>query len=107
MTTVLDTLCTILLSCKSGHIATLTLYTCVLQPDQYLAEATYIYISNYSASNQDSLTLCGRSYPSPLEDSSFFHHHYYHYYFWHRCTFYAGGFRFTPTNIEVFYETTT
>ena len=66
-----------------------------------------IYISNYSASNQDSYTRCGRSYPFPLEDSLFFHHHYYYYYFWHRCTFYAGSFRFTPTNIEVFYETTT
>ena len=66
-----------------------------------------IHISNYSASNQDSLTLCGRSYPFPLEDSLFFHHHYYYYYFWHRCTFYAGSFRFTPTNIEVFYEATT
>ena len=43
MTTVLDTLCTILLSCKFGHIATLTLCTCVLQLDQSLAEATYIY----------------------------------------------------------------
>lgn len=43
MTTVLDKLCTILLSCKSGHIGTLTLYICVLQLDQYLAVTTYIY----------------------------------------------------------------
>ena len=63
-----------------------------------------IYISNYSASNQDSYTRCGRSYPFPLGDSLFFyyHYHYYYYYYRHRCTFYAGGFRFTPTNIEVF-----
>ena len=43
MTTVLDTLCTILLSCKSGRIGALPPYTCVLQLDQYLAVATYIY----------------------------------------------------------------
>ena len=62
-----------------------------------------IYISNYSASNQDSFTRCRQSYPFPLGDSLFFRYHY----FRHRCTFYAGGFRFTPTNIEVFCETTT
>ena len=56
-----------------------------------------IHISNNSASNQDSRTYCGRSYPLPpgysLSGS--------------KCTFYAGSFSFTPTDIEVFYETTT
>ena len=56
-----------------------------------------IFISNNSASNQNSYTYCGRSYPLPpgysLSGSN--------------CTFYAGSFYFTPTDIEVFYETTT
>ena len=56
-----------------------------------------IAISNNSASNQDSSTYCGRSYPLPpgysLSASN--------------CKFYAGSYRFTPTDIEVFYETTT
>ena len=56
-----------------------------------------IRISNNSASNQYSYTYCGRSYPLPpgysLSGSN--------------CKFYAGSFRFTPTDIEVFYETTT
>ena len=56
-----------------------------------------IIISNNSASNPDSLTYCGRSYPLPpgysLSGSN--------------CTFYAGSVYFTPTDIEVFYETTT
>ena len=57
----------------------------------------YIYISNNSASNQYSLTYCGNFYPLPpgysLSGS--------------KCTFYAGSDFFTPTDIEVFYETTT
>ena len=56
-----------------------------------------IYISNNSASNQDSATYCGYSYPLPpgysLSGSN--------------CKFYAGSYKFTPTDIEVFYETTT
>ena len=56
-----------------------------------------IFISNNSASNQNSYTYCGRSYPLPpgysLSGSN--------------CTFYTGSFYFTPTDIEVFYETTT
>ena len=56
-----------------------------------------IRISNNSASNQHSLTNCGGNYPLPpgysLSGSN--------------CTFYAGSFKFTPTDIEVFYETTT
>ncbi|CAH3192628.1 unnamed protein product, partial [Porites evermanni] len=56
-----------------------------------------IAISNNSASNNDSHTYCDWSYPLPpgysLSRSN--------------CAFYAGSFRFTPTDIEVFYETTT
>ena len=56
-----------------------------------------IFISNNSASNQDSSTYCGDSYPLPqgysLSGSN--------------CKFYAGSYQFTPTDIEVFYETTT
>ena len=56
-----------------------------------------IFISNNSASNQDSRTYCGDNYPLPPGYSlSRFD-----------CKFYAGSFRFTPTDIEVFYETTT
>ena len=56
-----------------------------------------IFISNDAGSDQDSFTICGWSYPLPpgysLSGSN--------------CTFYAGSFTFTPTDIEVFYETTT
>ena len=56
-----------------------------------------IFISNNADSKQDSVTYCGERYPLPpgysLSGSN--------------CTFYAGSFYFTPTDIEVFYETTT
>lgn len=55
-----------------------------------------IFISNNAGSNTDSRTYCGISYPLPpgysLSSSS--------------CKFYAGTTHFTPTDIEVFYETT-
>ena len=55
-----------------------------------------ILISNNSASNQDSYTHCGDIYPLPpgysLSGSD--------------CKFYAGSYKFTPTDIEVFYGTT-
>ena len=56
-----------------------------------------IFISNNSASNQYSHTYCGWNYPLPTGYSLS----------GPNCTFYAGSFRFTPTDIEVFYETTT
>lgn len=51
------------------------------------------------ASNQASYTICGFSYPLPQGYSSSSY----------SCRFYAGGrsFQFTPTDVEVFYETTT
>ena len=56
-----------------------------------------ITISNNAASNQYSYTYCGWRYPLPpgysLSGSN--------------CKFYAGSYEFTPTDIEVFYETTT
>ena len=56
-----------------------------------------ISISNNAASNQDSYTRCGHSFPLPpgysLSGSN--------------CRFYAGSYKFTPTDIEVFCETTT
>ena len=55
-----------------------------------------IAISNNSASNQDSFTDCGLRYPLPPGYSLS----------GRNCTFYAGSFKFTPTDIEVFYETT-
>ena len=56
-----------------------------------------IYIYNNAASNQDSLTNCGDRYPLPPGYS----------FSGSNCKFYAGSYKFTPTDIEVFYETTT
>ena len=56
-----------------------------------------IVISSNSATNQKSVTYCGLSYPLPPGYSLF----------GSECKFYAGSFKFTPTDIEVFYETTT
>ena len=56
-----------------------------------------IVISNNATSNQDSYTYCGYSYPLPPGYSLY----------GYRYNFYAGSYRFTPTDIEVFYETTT
>ena len=59
--------------------------------------ANDILISNNASSNTDSETRCGIIYDLPpgysLAGS--------------KCKFYAGSYRFTPTDIEVFYETTT
>ena len=56
-----------------------------------------IYISNNAASDQYSRTYCGDRYPLPPGYSLSLSN----------CKFYAGSYRFTPTDIEVFYETTT
>ena len=56
-----------------------------------------IFISNNAASNQHSYTFCGGSYPVPPGYSLS----------GYDCAFYAGSSKFTPTDIEVFYETTT
>ena len=56
-----------------------------------------IRITNNAASKQDSLTYCGGIYPLPPGYSLS----------GPNCTFYSGSYKFTPTDIEVFYETTT
>ena len=56
-----------------------------------------ILISNNAASNQKSRTYCGDHYPLPPGYSLS----------GPNCKFYAGSYEFTPTDIEVFYETTT
>ena len=56
-----------------------------------------IHISNNAASHRLSYTACGDTYllPPGYSPSG------------RSCTFYAGSNMFTPTDIEVFYETTT
>ena len=56
-----------------------------------------IHISNNAASNTDSFTSCDTFYPLPPGYSLS----------GRNCKFYAGSYKFTPTDIEVFYETTT
>ena len=58
-----------------------------------------LHISNNAASNRNSYTSCGYSYPLPHGYSAYYS----------SCRFYAGGssIYFTPTDVEVFYETTT
>ncbi|XP_015756461.1 PREDICTED: fibroblast growth factor receptor-like 1 [Acropora digitifera] len=56
-----------------------------------------IYISNNAASNRNSATYCGFAYHLPPGLSSY----------GSSCRFYAGSYKFTPTDVEVFYETTT
>ena len=55
-----------------------------------------LYISNNAGSNSNSFTHCGVSYPLPTgyfaSGSS--------------CRFYAGSYKFTLTDVEVFYQTT-
>ena len=56
-------------------------------------------ISNNAASNRKSYTYCGNTSPLPPGYSAYYS----------SCRFYAGGssMYFTPTDVEVFYETTT
>ncbi|XP_068673418.1 uncharacterized protein [Montipora foliosa] len=56
-----------------------------------------INIVNNAASNRISNTFCGWSYPLPPG----------YYSTLSSCRFYAGSNRFTPTDVEVFYEKTT
>ncbi|XP_074627755.1 uncharacterized protein LOC141885772 [Acropora palmata] len=58
-----------------------------------------IRIHNNAASNRYSYTGCGSTYPLPPGYSSSYS----------SCRFYAGGgsHTFTPTDVEVFYETST
>ena len=56
-----------------------------------------LYIPNNAASNRNSFTYCGSSYPLPPGYSASYS----------SCQFYAGSYKFTPTDAEVFYQTTT
>ena len=51
-----------------------------------------IYISHNASSNQNSYTRCGSTYSVPPGYSA------------GDCQFFTGGYQFTPTDIEVFYE---
>ncbi|XP_022805493.1 TLD domain-containing protein 1-like [Stylophora pistillata] len=52
-----------------------------------------IYISNDAGNGQNSYTLCGKTYSTPTGYST------------GNCGFFTGGYNFSPTDIEVFYET--
>ena len=56
-----------------------------------------IYISNYASSNSYSYSNLGDTYSPPSG---------YSYYSTFAQTFLAGTYRFTPDEVEVFYETT-
>ena len=58
-----------------------------------------LFISDNAPSNQRhvSRTTCGDTYPLPSGYSAS----------GSSCTFYAGSWLFTPTNVEVFYEIST
>ena len=74
------------------------IYTCFAMGPNF-GNGHDLDISDKSASNRYSNTKCGYSYPLPpgYSVSGF------------SCRFYAGGSssQFTPTDVEVFYETTT
>ena len=56
-----------------------------------------LIIHNNAGSNQNSFTRCGNTYPLPPGYSAY----------GSSCRFYAGSNTFTPTDVEVFYETKT
>ena len=56
-----------------------------------------LIISNNAGSNQNSYTYCGHTYHFPPGYSAY----------GFSCRFYAGSYKFTPTDVEVFYETKT
>ena len=74
------------------------IYTCSDRGPSF-GDAHDLHIHNNAASNGNSYTYCGDNYPLPPGYSAS----------GHSCPFYAGGssFYFTPTDVEVFYETTT
>ena len=64
ITTVLDTLCTILLSCESSQISTIKQWDGVLKGDQYLACLIFAYQTTLLVS-RILLLIVGRDTPSP------------------------------------------
>ena len=83
---------------KSSHYSNAIL-TCSSDGPIFGAGGHDLYISNNAASNSNSYTYCGFLYPLPPGYSAS----------GSSCRFYAGGssIYFTPTDVEVFYETTT
>ena len=53
-----------------------------------------IYISDDAKNNQHSYTECGQTYQDPTGYSG------------ENCGFFTGSYRFTPSDIEVFFEIT-
>ena len=82
---------------KSGHYR-YAIYTCPSYGPTF-GSGHDLNIYNNAASNRHSNTFCSASYPLPPGYSTSLSY----------CQFYAGGSsaHFTPTDIEVFYETTT
>ena len=56
-----------------------------------------LHLSSNAASSRNSYTYCGHTFHLPPGYSSSAS----------SCRFYAGSYKFTPTDVEVFYETTT
>ena len=88
----------LLLSFRSSQYGRNTPYICFLYGPTF-GGGHDIYISDNAASNRYSYTHCGNTYHLPPGYSSS----------GSTCRFYAGegSYKFTPTDVEVFYETTT
>ena len=80
---------------KSGHYS-YAIFTCPDWGPSFGGGHDW-WIANNAASNHNSYTYCGSSYPLPPGYSAS----------GASCQFYAGSNKFTPTDVEVFYETTT
>ena len=68
------------------------MYGCSNYGPTFGASGHDIYISDNALTNQNSYTRCGSTYSVPSGYSA------------GNCGFFTGGYQFTPTDIEVFYE---
>ena len=81
---------------KSSHYSK-AIYTCSRHRPTF-GRGHDLYISNNAASNRNSYTACDCSFTPPTGYSGSCSY----------CNYYTGGSsHFTPTDVEVFYETTT
>ena len=80
---------------KSGHYDT-AIYTCSSRGPTF-GNGHDLHISNNAASNRKSFTDCDTTYPLPPGYSASNAY----------CGIYAGSCKFTPSDVEVFYETKT
>ncbi|CAH3131896.1 unnamed protein product [Porites lobata] len=82
---------------KSSHYSK-AIYTCSDRGPSF-GYGHDLGISSNATSNSNSHTFCGHTYPLPHGYSAYYS----------SCRFYAGGsgIYFTPTDVEVFYQTTT